>query len=87
MHSLSRSSIDKRPLYADLGVPEIWAFEDDRLEFYRLLPDATYELIERSLAFPFLKSADLQRFLDERHGTEETAWTQRYCEWIREIPE
>ena len=83
---LSRSSIDKRPLYADLGVPEIWTFEEDRLEFYRLLPSGLYQPFERSLAFPFLASADLQRFLDERHGAEETDWTRRFCDWVREIP-
>ena len=73
-------------MYAEFGVPEIWAFEDDRVEFYQLLPDAVYQPIERSLAFPFLKSADLQRFLDERRGSEETAWTQRFYDWVRQIP-
>lgn len=84
--NLSRSSVDKLSIYADLGVPEIWTFADDRLEFYQLQAGETYRATERSVAFPFLKAADLQRFLDERHGAEETAWTRRYCDWVREIP-
>jgi Uma2 family endonuclease len=84
---LSRSSVDKLSIYADLGVPEIWTFADDRLEFYQLQPNGTYRTTERSRAFDFLKSADLQGFLDERHGAEETAWARRFCDWIRTIPE
>ena len=61
-------SVDKLSIYADLGVPEIWTFADDRLEFYQLQAGETYRATERSVAFPFLKAADLQRFLDERHG-------------------
>jgi hypothetical protein len=57
------------------------------LEFYQLLPTSKYRSTKRSRAFPFLKSADLQWFLDERHGAEETAWTRRFCEWVRGIPE
>ncbi len=84
---LSRSSVDKLSIYADLGVPEIWAFADDRLAFFQLQSNGAYQPIEQSLAFAFLTSADLQRFLDERHGAEETAWTRRFCNWIRTLPE
>jgi Uma2 family endonuclease len=83
---LSRSSVNKFSIYADLGVPEIWTFAGDLLEFRNLEPDRTYRPIERSVAFPFLKSADLQRFLDERHGAEETAWTRRFVNWVRTLP-
>ena len=85
--NLSRSSVDKLSIYADLGVPEIWTFcRRPTLEVYQLQAGETYRATERSVAFPFLKAADLQRFLDERHGAEETAWTRRYCDWVREIP-
>ena len=84
---LSRSSVDKHSIYADLGVPEIWTFADDRLEFFQLLSDSGYRAIERSLAFPFLRPGDLQRFLDERHGVEETAWMRKFCQWVSTIRE
>jgi Uma2 family endonuclease len=84
---LSQSSVDKHSIYADLGVPEIWTFTDDRLKFFQLESDGAYRPIERSLAFAFLKPGDLQRFLDDRHGVEETAWMHRFCHWVRTIPE
>jgi Uma2 family endonuclease len=58
----SRSAIDKLSLYAGLGVPELWIWEDDRLAVYRL-GKAGYREVKRSKLLPRLDLAELATFV------------------------
>lgn len=60
---ITSGSIPREPIYAKLGVPEVWRFDGRRLEFRKLAKSGTYEPIEASLSFPFLRSTELTRFL------------------------
>jgi len=75
--------IDKLPIYADLGVPEIWRYDGEHLRVVRLQGDRTYAEQERSSAFPFLPIAEVQRFLDQRNATDETSWIRSFRMWVR----
>jgi Uma2 family endonuclease len=54
---LSSPSLKKFPIYAALGVPELWRHKRGRVKFYQL-EIGDYEEISQSIAFPFL-SADV----------------------------
>jgi Uma2 family endonuclease len=80
---ISYRTVDKRTIYATLGVPEIWSYSDERLTFLHL-KRGKYEPRESSLAFPSLRSTDLQRFLDRLDDqTQEMKFLRRWREWVQ----
>ena len=59
---LTSASLDKFPIYAALGVPEIWRARKKVVRFY-VLSGASYVEVPNSRAFPFLDSVTLSKFL------------------------
>src|SRR5438552_15970677 len=62
--------IDRTAIYAALGVPEMWLMKDNHVQPHKL-EAGKYIPIELSLAFPFLRPEDLERFLAMRANTDE----------------
>ena len=60
---IHHQSLDKFPIYAALGVPEIWRYDGLRCEFYALA-DGAYQTIAISRALPVLTSEGLSDFLN-----------------------
>ncbi len=81
---ISRPWIGKAPIYADLGVPEVWHFDGERLRVELLEQDGTYAESPTSAAFPFLPIGKLEEFLEHRAATDETTWIRRFREWVRQ---
>ena len=79
---VTSSSVPRMPVFAKIGVPEIWRIERGRVRFYRL-KKAKYEAIQRSVAFPFLKPADLMRFVKRRAETGENGVVREFVEWAK----
>jgi Uma2 family endonuclease len=77
------SSLGKLPLYAALGVPEVWRYRVRRktLWFGRLI-DGGYESIERSLSVPMLTPALVLEALALGNGISMTAWGLRLRAWV-----
>ena len=50
---MTRTSLDKFPLYAAIGVPEVWRYSGDNLTI-ACLHDQVYETTDTSLIFPRL---------------------------------
>lgn len=82
---ISRPWIDKAPIYADLGVPEVWHYDGERLRVELLQEDGTYAQSPNSAAFPFLPVGKLEEFLERRAETDETTWIRRFRAWVREV--
>ncbi len=81
---ISRPWVDKAPIYADLGVPEVWHYDGERLRVELLQQDGTYLESPTSAAFPFLPIGKLEEFLERRAETDETTWIRRFRGWVRE---
>jgi Uma2 family endonuclease len=79
------SAKGKLPVYAGLGVPEVWRYRvaSRRLWFGRLVEGDTYEEIDRSLSLPMLTPALALEALALGDGVLESTWTRRLREWIR----
>ena len=60
---MSNDSLDKFPIYAALGVPEIWRYDGHTTRFYKLTGE-NYEVIQNSLAFPLFAAEDLAQYLE-----------------------
>lgn len=80
---LSRRTIDKRRIYASLRVPEIWNYENGRIECLHLRR-GKYETHEKSLAFPFLRPAVLAEYVKMLDDHEEIVIFKAWIEWLRE---
>ncbi len=79
---ITRSSINRFSIYADLGIPEIWRYDGQAVSLYQLVGQQ-YQLCEQSRAFPLLSAADLDRFLALKPTTPENALIRLFRAWVR----
>jgi Uma2 family endonuclease len=80
---ITSSSLNRLAIYEALRVPEVWRFDGEVLQVYRLRADGTYELGEQSLAFPFLPLAEVVPFLHQSETMDDTALAEAFLNWIR----
>lgn len=78
---ITSPSIDREPIYAALGVPELWRWNGFALQCLRLSGD-TYRLSERSLALPMIAPADLTPFVTKLMRDEENAVIREFTKWL-----
>lgn len=83
---ISHHAVSRERIYAAMGVPELWRFDGQRLEALILGPDGSYRPQDRSLALPWLAVAELQRFLEMRRQSSETAVMRAFRDWLRSGP-
>ena len=81
---IAHPSLDKLPLYAAAGVPEVWRYADNGVTMYRLAGDA-YHRQEASLVLPGLTSQLLSQFMQDSTTMKRTAWVRRVRAWARQL--
>jgi Uma2 family endonuclease len=82
---ISASSLDQLEIYGVLGVPEVWLYDGATLKVHQLQPDGKYSRQSRSPSFPFLPLEEVERFLDRRDETDETAWIRSFRAWVKTL--
>jgi Uma2 family endonuclease len=83
---ITSSSVPRLPIYAALGIPEIWRIDDDdELQFLHLQPDGTYQPQPQSRAFPALPVAEVARFLEQGQGANKTAWIKTFRAYVHDV--
>ena len=80
---VSRSSLDKLPVYAGLGVPEVWRHQHGRVQMYRLA-GGSYVEVEDSAVIPGLSGARLTAFVRDSLTASRPDWWQGVMAWVRE---
>ena len=80
---MSNSSLNKLPIYAALGVPEIWRYDGNKLIVF-ILDNQNYVESDYSLTFSWLKITDLLPFIDQSLREGETATLKQFRQWIQE---
>ncbi len=80
---ISRSTLERLPLYASLGVPEVWRWDGRRLLVGLLGEDGQYHDSNKSVSFPFLPLSEMVRFLT-RIEPSETQLLLEFRAWVRE---
>jgi Uma2 family endonuclease len=86
----TRDSETSLPIYARLGVPEVWRYDvsNDRLQFLRLEGEGFVE-IERSIALPKLTPALVIQALDQLDAMvryDEVAYLDQIRAWAGALP-
>ena len=76
---------DRRlPIYALLGVPEVWLYDGYSLEFLAL-QNGVYLAIENSLSFPTLPAAIIVEYVQKRLILGESKTLKEFREWVKAI--
>ena len=79
---INHSSLDKLALYAAVGVPEVWRFDDGRVAIF-VVDDDGYHEVTASRAIPLLGDDHLNRFLAENQTRSWIAWIRGVRNWAR----
>ena len=83
---ITSPSLDRFPIYARFGVPEVWRYDGERVVVYDLR-DTEYVEIANSLALPWFTSDILTRLVEQGLTMRRTSWARKVREWARSIRE
>ncbi len=74
-------SLDKLPIYAELGIPEVWRSVGDRVRIYALA-EGGYQESPASQVLPPLTGEILTHFLVESRARGRLEWTRMVRDWM-----
>ena len=83
---ITSESLDRFPIFAAVGVPELWHSDGASVSLFRL-EGREYRDTPYSLAFPPLTGEIATRFLTESRELPSTTWLRRVREWARSLRE
>ena len=84
---VSHRSIPRLPIYADLGVPEVWRYDGRQLTVLLLKADGSYAPSPVSPNFEFLPLDKFTVFVERLLGEEEqTAVIEEFRQWVLRLP-
>ena len=80
---ISPPDVARQPIYAALGVPEIWKYDGSQIQFLHRTKEGRYGAAGSSLTFPGLSASELNRFLQIALAEGQTAAVRTLREWCR----
>jgi len=79
---ITRSSLNHFPLYAAIGISEIWRYDGERARFHRL-EGSGYTPIEESSVLPPMTAAQATIFVERNRHEKAPDWWRAVREWVR----
>jgi Uma2 family endonuclease len=79
---ITHDSLNKFPIYAQIGVPEFWRHDGEKLTIYKLSENG-YSEAGNSLVFPLITAEVLTDFLQKSQTMKSTALSKAFREWIK----
>jgi len=79
---ITHGSISKFPIYAAIGVPELWRHDGEQMNFYRLAGDGYVEIGQSDL-FPFLAPEVLLAFLQRGEAEGTVVMANEFRDWVK----
>ena len=76
-------SFSKLPIYAQIGVPEVWRYDGERMTIL-VLEGSDYAKTAESIVLPPVTSNVLNDFVEKSKSMKRTAWLEEVREWSRE---
>ncbi|NCJ06510.1 Uma2 family endonuclease [Synechococcales cyanobacterium C] len=80
---ITHSAIDRAEIYAALGVPELWRWDNGILQFW-VLRQQQYQQVQTSATFAQLSATDLEPFIALADQTDQTTLIRRFRAWVQE---
>ncbi len=81
---LTSKSLNRFPIYARLGIPEIWCYDSGELKIYQL-QNEKYVEVETSSIFPMLRVQEIPSIIDQSRPNGRRAIRQAIRNWVRQI--
>jgi Uma2 family endonuclease len=79
---ITSESLDKFPIYAAFGVPEIWRYDGEHTQIYHLV-NQSYVEVAQSLAFACLTAQALTDFIEQSKTEGQSAALAAFRQWVR----
>ncbi|NJL00210.1 MAG: Uma2 family endonuclease [Spirulinaceae cyanobacterium SM2_1_0] len=79
---ITSKSLNRFPIYARLGVPEIWCYEQGALKIYQLCSEE-YREVETSLALPQIPVRELPQLIEAQRAAGRLAMRRAVRAWVR----
>jgi Uma2 family endonuclease len=79
---ITSPSFSKLPIYAQIGVPEIWRYDGERMTIL-VLESSDYAETAESIVLPSVTSSVLTDFVEKSKSMKRTAWLKEVREWSR----
>lgn len=80
---ITTDSLERMPIYAALGVPEVWVYDDESIRLYRLDSKKHYKLSKKSRALPGLPVAELHRYVLDTQDLLDSELMRDFRGWIK----
>jgi Uma2 family endonuclease len=80
---ITSPSFSKLPIYAQIGVPEVWRYDGERMTIL-VLEGSDYAERTESIVLPPVTSNFLTDFVEKSKSMKRTAWLEVVREWSRE---
>jgi Uma2 family endonuclease len=81
---ITHSSLDKHPVFAALGVAEVWRYDVGSVTILRL-EGTSYIPSEHSLALPGVNVTDLNRYASSLGSSSRISWLRQVRRWARSL--
>ena len=79
---VSQSSVKKAPIYAALGVRELWRYDGQILRIFELV-DGEYQSREGSVCFPNFPVAKAEEVIQQIGEIDDTTFKRSFRRWVR----
>lgn len=79
---LTSKSLNRFPIYARLGIPEIWCYDPGKLKIYQL-QNEEYVEVETSSIFPMLRVQEIPTIIEQHRPNGKRAIRQAVRNWAR----
>ena len=83
---ITASSIEREPIYAALGIRELWRYDGDRVTSLHRSAEGTYIAADHSIAFPDLPMDVFNQFLKLALGESHAHAVKAFRDWARQQP-
>ena len=80
---VSRRLLDRKSIYARLGVPEIWVYNRKTFRMLELGDEHEYRPKQKSAIFPMIRFAGVERLLQRAGNIGELEWQTVLEKWVR----
>jgi Uma2 family endonuclease len=83
---ITSPSFNKLPIYAQIGVSEVWRYDGERMTIL-YLEDSDYAETAESIVLPPVTSSVLTYYVEKCKTTRRTVWLKEVREWSRKNTE
>jgi Uma2 family endonuclease len=80
---ITSQSLERFPIYARLGVPELWCYDTGVLKIYQLQAGESVE-VKQSAIFPQLEIGALPQLIEDQRSSGRLALRRSIRQWVRE---